>query len=282
MDNTLRTDIKRLLEKGFSGSKIAKELGKNKQSTLKNIRIIKGVNKKPNSVIYIPKKYLKPKQVIRKSKIITRTTTQKAKKKQAKRKIKLTKQDIKNIKELILKGTPKYRILTTIGLSKEKLTLKEIKKQKKVIKQDRLKKVNKQFPDCNYNYTTRSHIGYKFIRNLKIDIFRSIPDELIVNAINTIHNKVESMNKKVKCTKRMHYITLNYVITLKSGEKQKSQISTSISGQNGLFSFKGALNQINNSIFTLIKIVNRSESSKEILLKKVTYVNYDFKSNILR
>lgn len=272
-------EIKFLISKGYSASKIAKLIKKNKQNTLKIVRDIKGVSKKENSFVNTPTKFLTEKGKARKERIIIRRAKRRAERK--KKKVKLTKKDIKNLKELVLNNTPKYRILNVFSREKEKLILKEIKKIKKTIKKEQLKKLKKAFPKCKYNYRTISHIGYKFNKKVSYDIFIEMNNRQLNAVISDIRNKVNVLNNQVRCSKRMHYTSLEYTITFKDGRKDKKlRISTNISTGKGIVTFKGMLNQIEQLITYLDNVINRSESPKDIKIHNIYYVNYDFKGEV--
>jgi len=278
-DNKTVQEIKFLLTKGYSASKIAKIIKRNKQKTLDNVREIKSVNKKEHSFIYAPIKFLSSKQKKRKERIIQRREKKRELKK--KKRLFLTKKDKSNIKELLKSNTPHYRILDLIGKNKEKLVIREIKKQKRIIKKERLKKLKKDFPKCSYNYRTKSHIGYSFNKKVIHEIFIGMTDKQLNHIIKDIKNILNKLNNKVKCPQRMRYFSLEYIITLKDGTQDKSKISSNISNIHGLVSFKNMLNQVTDLIVYLDNLINRSESPKEIKIYNIIMVNYDFKGNII-
>lgn len=265
--------IKELRSKGFSGSKIAKELHLRKQVTLQIIREIEH-RKKPKSskIIYTPIKYLKPKQLIKKEKIISTIHERKEVKKG------LTKKIRDFINKSVRKDEPDYKISKQFK-GKEKKVLKEIKKVKSKIKKEKLKEVNKK-SKCNYNYITPHHIGYKFERKVRYPIFVGITDSETEDIIRDIKNILERLYGKVICHKRMTYCSLEYTITLQDGSKEHSKISSNINGSFGIAQFKDMINQLPDLVYRLVDIVHQSQSSKFIEIYNIAYVNYDFKYNV--
>lgn len=269
--------IKELRDKGISGSKISKEIGKRKQETLKIIRQIEG-KKEPSRekrLLSIPEKYLKPKQLIRKEKIIEKRYIKKISK------LPLTKKEKDFINENVRKNESDYKIVKEFDKRKENKVRYEIKKEKNKIKKEKLKEFNKG-NNCKFNYITQHHIGYKFSKQVNYQIYVNISEIELQLIIDDIKTALTLLNNKINCFQRINYCSLEYIIILQDNSKEYSKISTNISGEFGISSFQDTINQIPELIYYLYNLVHQSQSSKQINIYNVVYVNYDFKYNVVR
>ena len=260
-----KNKINKLIKKGYSANEIVKSVKKNRKETLKTIRELKNIpDKKDSKLRNTPIKYLNEEQKKKRNRVLSS----------------LTKIDKSNINNLVREGSTNYKIIDLIGINKKTKTLKEIKKVKRTVKKEKIKSLKAKFPKCNYNYTTLSHIGYKFNRRKTLNIYKGISNKELNLIIKNLKDIVKTLKNKVRCDKRMNYLTIEYEISLQHEEKEKSRISSAISGKRGIVSFKGMINQIKELIIYLDNLVQVAQSPKHIKIYNIYYVNYDFKSSV--
>lgn len=286
------TKIKELRDSGKSGAQISKEIGKRKQDVLEIIRNIEGKHKiKSSKLIYTPIKYLKPKQLIKKEKIIVKRKEIRIKK------LPLSKKEKDFINKSVRKNESDYKIIKEFK-GREKKVLKEIKKYKNKEKKEKLKTVNDTYKErgfnCNFNYITQHHIGYILEKACTFIIYSGMPHNDLIPINNDIIKKLEILNIKVLCNQRFNYCSLEYKIYFdekyindisdfkkdSEGKFQLSKISTNINTSEGGANFKNMASQIIDVLTFLWDLVHQSGSPRLIEIYNIIYVNYDFKNNV--
>lgn len=191
------------------------------------------------------------------------------------------------IKEQVKNRESDYGIVKQFDDLQKEVVLREIRKYKNQEKKEVLRSVNKKSKEllgysCGFNYITQHHIGYQFTQKCNYIIYVGIPINELKAIIHDISNILKILHEKVKCLQRVNYCSLEYVLYLNNGEKDESKKSTNINGKFGLASFKDMLNQIQDVIYWVYDIVHQAQSSKQIQIYNVIYVNYDFKNNVMR
>lgn len=270
--------IKELRDNKLSGNKIILELNLRRTDVFRIIRQLEGKKEpsKKQKIIFTREKYLTPKQIIIKEKVIEKRYTKRIEKQP------LINKEKKFIKEQVNKREPDYKIVKEFNINRRKKVYKEIKKFKNIEKKKKLKEINKKFENkCKFNYITQHHIGYKFNKSVSYQIFVGITDAEITDINNDISSKLKLMNSKINCYQRISYSSLEYVIKLQDNSKEYSKISTNMNTALGLSDFNNMLSQIPDLIIYLVNLVHQSQSSKHIEIYNIVYVNYDIKNNVV-